>query len=69
MGSGVPVPTARASTEKASSGKQIPERVVEEAGMSMKNETSSNSTLKGTSLEIRGNVNSAAPGCSNSNGR
>ena len=32
---GVPVPTARASTEKASSSKQIPERVAEEASGNM----------------------------------
>ena len=63
----VPVPTARDSTEKARSTKQIPEKVAEEASgnMSMTAKTSSNSTPKGSSLESSGNVDSAAPGCSN----
>ena len=63
----VPVPTARDSTEKACSCKQIPERIAEKASgsMSMPTETSSNSTPKGRSLESNGNVNSEAPGCSN----
>ena len=64
---GVSVATARANTEKASSSKQIPDRVAEEASgcMSMTTETSSNSTPKGRSLESSGNVNSEAPDCSN----
>ena len=43
---GVPVPTARASTENASSSKQIPDRVAEAASgsRSMATETFSNST-------------------------
>ena len=64
---GVPVPNTRVSTEKASSSKQISERVAEQASgsMSVTTETSFNSTPKGRSLESTGNVNSEAPGCSN----